>query len=282
MLDGVAAGVLALALGAGAAPPPGELTWETDWNAAQKRAAQEMRPVLLDFAAGWCMPCAKMDAEFWPRADVRTLAERFVRVRVDYDHATVLRQRYMIGSIPNVLVLDPWGSRLGQLVGWGSGADEHLLLLRAIPADFAPLAADAQAAAGGHADGSAYERLGDAYFSGVLAGASRDYFLKAVKSRELKSDPPRLARAQARLGWCELRLGNLDMARKWFEKSLDLPAGRSELALAGLAITHARQGKRDRAALLSEELHRTYPGSELLPTVAAQLAANAPEVPAPR
>lgn len=274
--------VLAVSVVPSEAEEPGELTWETDWKAAQKRAAEEMRPILLDFAADWCGPCGKMDAEFWPRPDVRTLTDRFVRIRLDFDHATVLRNRYGIGSIPNVLILDPWGSRLGQLVGWGGEADQHLLLLRAIPADFAPFAAEARAAAAGNADGHAYERLGETYFPGVLAGASRDYFQKAVKSRELKSDPARLARAQARLGWCEMRLGDLGLARKWFEKSLDAGTGRSDLALAGLAITYARQGKRDRAGLLREELRKTYPGSALLPLVADQLAMDAPEIPAAR
>ncbi|HEX5042334.1 MAG TPA: thioredoxin family protein [Candidatus Polarisedimenticolaceae bacterium] len=266
MVRRVAVGWLILGLAACAvrAESGPELTWESDWKAAQKRAAQEMRPVLIDFAADWCGPCRKMDLEFWPRPEVRALADRFVRVRADYDTATVLRQRYGIHSIPNVLVLDPWGSRLGQLVGWGEGADRHLLLLRAVPADFASLAADARAAAEGRADGLAYERLGEAYFPGVLAGASRDYFEKAVKTRELKADPPRLARALAKLGWCGLKLDDPAVARKWFEKSLDVKTARSDIALAGLAVTYARQGKADRAKVLLDELRASYPGSELL------------------
>lgn len=247
------------------------LIWGTDWKEARERAGREARPILLDFTAKWCAPCRAMDSEFWLRPEVRALAERFVRVRVDFDTQLILRKRFGVDSIPNVIVLDPWETSLGRLKGWGGDPDKHIGLLRAVPFDFGPVAADARAAAAGDADGFAYERLGELYFPGILAGASRDYFGKAARSSELKGDPPRLARALAKMGWCELKLGDPAAARKWFEKSLDTKADRSDIALAGLAVAWARLGKIDRTPPLIEELRTAHPDSELLPIVLDQV-----------
>jgi len=233
-----------------------------------------MRPILLDFAAGWCGPCRAMDEEFWPLPEVKAAAERFVRVRVDYDTQLALRSRYNVSSIPQVIVLDPWESTLGRLRGWGRDPDDHIGLLKAVPADFAPLAADAKAAAAGDADGFAYERLGELYFPTALVGASREFFERATRSPELKADPPRRARVFAKLGWCELRTGDPAAARKCFEKALDpkdAKDGRSDLALAGLAVAWARLGKIERASPLIEELRAAHPDSEVLPVAVEQV-----------
>lgn len=255
---------LAVAALASATEPLG---WETGWKQASRGAAEQMRPILLDFTADWCVPCRAMDAEFWGLSEVRAVAERFVRVRVDYDRELGLRRRFGVGSIPTVLVLDPWGNPIGRLIGWGGSPRDHLRLLRAVPADFAPMAADAHAAATGKADGLAWERLGDAYFPGALAGASRDFLERAEKSRELKREPARRATAWTKLGWCELKLGDAERALEWLEKAVAsaAPPDHPDVALAGLAVAWARLGEPERARPALERLRAEHPGSELLP-----------------
>jgi thiol-disulfide isomerase/thioredoxin len=248
------------------------VVWLNDWKAAREQAEREMRPVLLDFTADWCAPCRAMDARFWPDPEVRALTDRFVLVRVDFDAQTALRNKFGVASIPNVVVLDPWENPLGRLTGWSGHAGDHLALLRAVPEDFGPLAADASAAADGKADGLALERLGEVYFSTALAGASRGFFEKAVRSSALKAEPARRALVQSKIGWCGLRLGEPDAARRSFEKALKVQGGPRDLALAGLAVAWARGGDFDRADSVLEELHSAHAGSEMLPIAVEQVA----------
>lgn len=248
------------------------VVWLNDWKGARELAQREMRPILLDFAADWCAPCRAMDERFWPDPEVRALTDRFVRVRVDFDSQTMLRNKFGVASIPNVVVLDPWENSLGRLTGWSGDPRSHLELLRAVPADFGPVAADASAAAAGKADGLALERLGEVYFPTRLAGASRSFFDKAARSSELKAEPARRATALAKVGWCELRLADPVAARRSFEKALKVREGPRDLALAGLAVAWAQVGAFDRADSAIEELRSTHADSEMLQVAVEQVA----------
>ncbi len=252
---------------AAGASPDGELTWLTEWKQAKELALAEQRPILLDFAADWCAPCRAMDRDFWPRPQVREQAERFVLVRVDFDSQAGLRREFMVNTIPNVVVLDPWINTLGLMSGWGGDPTRHLAMLRAVPADFGPLAADAEAASQGKASGDAYERLGEHYFPTILSGVSKEFFEKAAKSRELRSDPARRAMAMAKIGWCELRLDDVASARKSFEKALKLSEA-NDVALGGLVVAWARLGKLDKAEQTLAELREAFPDSSVVSTAA--------------
>ncbi|TVR67336.1 MAG: thiol reductase thioredoxin [Gemmatimonadales bacterium] len=72
------------------------------------------RPVLLDFFAAWCGPCA------WIVPTLRTLAEeygdRLAVVKVDVDADPQAAERFRIGSVPTVIL---WadGEEVGRSVG---------------------------------------------------------------------------------------------------------------------------------------------------------------------
>jgi len=267
---------LVLACAGARADAPESLSWLGSWKDATEVAAREMRPILLDFSDPTCGDCHLMASQFWGDPEVRPVAERFVRVRVNYDGAWNLRERFKVSFIPTVLVLDPWQNQLGRLNGWSGNPAHHLMLLRAIPPDFAPLAADSRAAAAGEANGLACERLGEFYFRGPLAGASRDFYERAESSRELQADPARRGQIRAQIGWCELKLGNPDEARKWFEKALDGKAQpeHPDVALAGLAVAWAQLDKPERGEPALERLRREFPDSQMLP-VALELIGRA-------
>ena len=250
---------------------PNVVVWQKDLKAAAELAGREMRPILLDFAADWCAPCRAMDVRFWPEPQVRELTDRFVLVRVDFDTQTSLRSKFGVASIPNVVVLDPWENPLGRLTGWSGDPRTHLALLRAVPADFGPIAADASAAADGKADGSALERLGELYFPTQLAGASKTFFERAARSSELKADPARRASALAKVGWCEIRLGEAASARQSFEKALKFKEGPRDFALAGLAVAWASVGNLDRADSVLAELRASHGHSEMLPVALREI-----------
>jgi thioredoxin 1 len=71
-------------------------------------------PVLVDFFATWCGPCA------WIIPTIETLAERYGErlrvVKVDVDEAPGLAERYRIASVPMVLLFEG-GVEVGRSVG---------------------------------------------------------------------------------------------------------------------------------------------------------------------
>jgi len=72
------------------------------------------RPVLLDFFASWCGPCA------WIVPTLRALAEecgdRLQVVKVDVEAESEVARRFRIGSVPTV-VLWSAGEEVGRSVG---------------------------------------------------------------------------------------------------------------------------------------------------------------------
>jgi len=60
-------------------------------------------PVLVDFHATWCGPCAWLDPVLTELA--RKAGGRYRVVKVDVDGAPELARRYRIGSVPTVVLL---------------------------------------------------------------------------------------------------------------------------------------------------------------------------------
>jgi len=81
-----AEGVLAFAVDADAAGINGELTWiMNDYDAALARAQREHKRVMVDFTGYTCTNCRWMEANMFPRPDVRAELEKYVRVRMYTD-----------------------------------------------------------------------------------------------------------------------------------------------------------------------------------------------------
>jgi len=136
--------ILALMAALAALPAHGEQLpqWFTDAHAAQEKARQENKTVLLDFTGSdWCGWCMKLKKEVFDQPEFVEFAQaNLVLVEVDFPHYKQLdeaqkqandrlSQTYHITGFPTIILLDKdgrWVGRTGYLPG-GPGAFDAAL-----------------------------------------------------------------------------------------------------------------------------------------------------------
>ncbi len=95
--------------------PTHSLQWaKLDAIKAQGQAADESRPLLLDFTASWCASCKELDAQTFSDEGVRKEGGRFLAVKVDMSdnddpRVQQFEEEYDIQGLPKVLFYDSKG-----------------------------------------------------------------------------------------------------------------------------------------------------------------------------
>ncbi len=93
-------------------------------------AAEDGKPLLLDFSAQWCPPCQTLAAEVLhaPEHDDALAELHLVVLDADDPGSWSVKDRYTVGGYPTVIVTDAEGYELARLVGY-TGADAFLAWL---------------------------------------------------------------------------------------------------------------------------------------------------------
>lgn len=121
----IAAAAFAVASFVLRAEPPG---FTSDYNAALERAAAEDKPVLAVFSGSdWCYWCKQLDADYFSRQEFTdAVKDRLVLLFVDNpkDQSKLdikaaslnpqLAEKYGVKGLPALLILDPFGVKLGD------------------------------------------------------------------------------------------------------------------------------------------------------------------------
>jgi len=96
----------------------GEVESKVDWvyslDEALSLAQSGNKPVIIDFYAGWCAPCKKMDSNTYSDDSVGAfINENFAPLKVDVDRSNV-DGPFGISSIPQVVFLSPDGKEIDR------------------------------------------------------------------------------------------------------------------------------------------------------------------------
>jgi thiol:disulfide interchange protein DsbD len=115
------------------------ITWEPFERFAGRAERHDgERPLLIDFAAEWCIPCREMDDTTYVHPDVVREADRFHMVKADITEESEVTskvvEQYAVKGVPTVILFSPAGEETHRMVGY-VGPDEMLTAMRAVGVD---------------------------------------------------------------------------------------------------------------------------------------------------
>ena len=93
-----------------------ELVWHSDEAAAVAEARASNRPLLVDFAASWCLPCKEFEVKVFSRPEVAEVMRGYTLLRVDLSHEDdnprlgELKRKYGTDTLPAIRVVSPTGA----------------------------------------------------------------------------------------------------------------------------------------------------------------------------
>lgn len=158
-----------------AAKPAGEqAVWLESLPQALAEAKKRDAYVLVDLYADWCGWCKQLEKKVFASPEFVAKARSFVLLRVDTDHdedGAKLQFLHDASSLPNTLILDPKGVRVGQISGYAP-TKEFLGYI------------DQQLAA--------WDEL-KAHYAGLLEGADAETQLEVAKELHKRQDGERAA-----------------------------------------------------------------------------------------
>lgn len=108
--------------------------WLTDLAQAKEKAKAENKQILLDFTGSdWCGWCMKLKAEVFDRQEFKSYAKKnLILVELDFPRGKALskglqeqneqlKREYGVRGFPTIVVLNPDGTKAGQIGGYVAG-----------------------------------------------------------------------------------------------------------------------------------------------------------------
>ncbi|MFC1867166.1 protein-disulfide reductase DsbD family protein [Thermodesulfobacteriota bacterium] len=82
-------------------------------------AARDMKPVIFDLYADWCLPCKELDERVFNDPEVVKLSQNFITIRLDLTRRKPFQdkilRRYHISGVPTVIFLNEKGVEVREL-----------------------------------------------------------------------------------------------------------------------------------------------------------------------
>ena len=116
-----------------------KLAWLSDEPAAVAAARANGRPLLVDFAASWCVPCREFEVKVFSRPDVAAAMQRFTLLRVDVSREDedpalgIIKRKYGADTLPAIRILSSEGAFVAKTDTLVAPDEFLALLARAAP-----------------------------------------------------------------------------------------------------------------------------------------------------
>lgn len=111
-----------------------ESGWLTDYEAAKKQAAEQNKPILINFTGtDWCGWCIKIEKEIFSKDEFKAYAkENLILMEVDFPEKKKqsdevkaqnkkLDEEFKIEGYPTIFLLDAEGKKLSEDIGYREG-----------------------------------------------------------------------------------------------------------------------------------------------------------------
>jgi thiol:disulfide interchange protein len=95
-----------------------EVKWVHDLEAGLKQAADEDKPLMVDFYTEWCGWCGRLDEETYADRRVQEKMKHFVAVKVDAEKNEAARRKYRVDGFPTILFLNARGEEIHRVPGF--------------------------------------------------------------------------------------------------------------------------------------------------------------------
>ncbi len=121
----------------------GDLSWETDFEAAKARAVKEHKTILMNFTGSdWCGWCKRLDREVFSQEAFQSFATaNLVLVKIDFpkyvkqseeekNRNWKLAERYGVSGFPAILLVDAAGAEKLRTGYIGGGPEQYVQHLK--------------------------------------------------------------------------------------------------------------------------------------------------------
>ncbi len=100
-----------------------QIKWMTDWRQAQRKARQLRKNMLAFFDAEWSGPAITMNQRTFTDAEILSLTDNFICVRILDTSNRELINKYQIQDFPTLIIFDRRGKELSRVVGYQPAAE---------------------------------------------------------------------------------------------------------------------------------------------------------------
>ena len=108
-----------------------EINWIYEPDQGLVLAAQQKKPVMMDFYTDWCGWCKKLDENVYSKRDIIDLSVRFISIKVNAEKYPETASRFRASGYPTIVFLNSDGTVNTRIAGYRNGGEFYSIMSKA-------------------------------------------------------------------------------------------------------------------------------------------------------